>query len=64
MYQLILLILIVVKGELAVHQINLENFDTLSECQGFKIAVEDKIVLKLTPNTTHAAMVFECRQNI
>lgn len=64
MYQLILLTLLVTNGKLEMHQTKLESFYTLTECQGFKAAVESKILLKLNQNTTNAAVVFECRREV
>jgi len=64
MYQLILLTLLATNGKLEMHQTKLESFYTLSECQGFKTAVESKILLKLNQNTTNAVVMFECRRDV
>ena len=64
MYQLILLTLLATNGKLEMHQTKLESFYTLSECQGFKTAVESKILLKLNQNTTNAIVMLECRREL
>jgi hypothetical protein len=46
------------------HQINLESFYTLTECQGFQIAIENRVVLEINSNTTRAAVMFECRREV
>jgi hypothetical protein len=64
MYQLILLTLLATNGKLEMHQTKLESFYTLAECQAFKTAVENKILLKLNQNTTNVVAMFECRREV
>lgn len=64
MYQLILLILLTTNDKLEMHQINLESFYTLTECQGFQIAIENRVVLEINSNTTRAAAMFECVREV
>lgn len=59
-----LITLLATNGKLEMHQTKLESFYTLAECQGFKMAVENKILLKLNQNTTNAIVMFECRREV
>lgn len=64
MYQLILLTMLVTNGKLELHQTKLESFYTATECERFKLVIEQNTLMKLNSNTTNAAIAFECRREV